>query len=1004
MRFPLRRALLVVSPVVMFFACQESPPFTGSPGSSDDSDRLLEVNTLTNRSLEIGPVEGLTTAWHKAPHATAIPVGTVVTLRQPGPPGATMIWSGAVEVLRDRRGSTAECVLDDVGQVDVSVVCRLSNGVTIQNGCTFDVIDIHVSEVTVAAVHVNTDPVVPGPDATNVETMAAFFGASVASLTELGPGHFRTSRDRAVPASGHLHPESLTPLMEWRVDGLPVNLGPRIAASRRVSVLPIHEGWYFQEAGPHVIEAGPEGPAARIDVDTYAVTITSHVSGDDYLEDGERVTFTAVTDPPGLESEITWLSSTKYGTGLPISGTGPTFEVEFNDTWGDNVQWLGVRADDTIFNQDDKMGACCLETGACKFIEGSACVAMGGHFQGVGVECADADCPSYDQRLNLVIAPASYSGCTDVDYDAGECADLTSDPVPGQAFVWVVASDIDGFETGIGAAQFGIGWDEEVGVQGWTICTGGAQIPSPTWPASGSGNIVSFAGGCYEPTGSNAKIGYFTVPDGAVDAEMRLLRDPRKDDALLIDCDAFEKALCRGHLGRVTLAEGTIPLCEEAPCSALPLGACCLPDGACDLLTSAECATAGGSYLGNDTECATIDCRAGACCLPDGSCAQLTPNACMSAGGDYQGDDTECDADACPTGACCQEDGTCTEATEIECASSGGAFQGAGTTCDEDACPTGACCLADGECVEQTADACAAAGGEYAGDGTSCDDVPCPTGACCVGSNCETLTEAGCAAASGEYQGDGVPCTATLCIPPPTGACCVGEECDELTEAECAAQGGTYLGDDTVCSFGTCAPPTGEQRINLYVTTPSYSGCSDPTFDAIDAGECTDLANPPATGAAFVWIVASDLDGFATGIGLVEWGVEYDAGVNVTGWQLCTGGSQIPQEGWPASGTGNAVTWQFGCYEPEGSNARAGFFTVSDVGVTGSMTITRDPRKTHALIVDCMATDENRLCVEALGSLTFGQTSSPVCGEVSCGAPASGGARAAWRNRLDARH
>jgi LPXTG-motif cell wall-anchored protein len=39
------------------------------------------------------------------------------------------------------------------------------------------------------------------------------------------------------------------------------------------------------------------------------------------------------------------------------------------------------------------------------------------------------------------------------------------------------------------------------------------------------------------------------------------------------------------------------------------LGACCYPDGTCsDSLTQAECEAQGGTYMGDGTDCAHVDC------------------------------------------------------------------------------------------------------------------------------------------------------------------------------------------------------------------------------------------------------------------------------------------------------------------------------------------------------------------------------------------------------------
>ncbi len=78
-------------------------------------------------------------------------------------------------------------------------------------------------------------------------------------------------------------------------------------------------------------------------------------------------------------------------------------------------------------------------------------------------------------------------------------------------------------------------------------------------------------------------------------------------------------------------------------------GACCLANGTCtDVASSAACATAGGTYSGDATSCATTICG-GACCHPNGSCTdELTGADCTTAGGTFQGNGTACATTNCP--------------------------------------------------------------------------------------------------------------------------------------------------------------------------------------------------------------------------------------------------------------------------------------------------------------------------------------------------------------------
>ncbi len=184
-----------------------------------------------------------------------------------------------------------------------------------------------------------------------------------------------------------------------------------------------------------------------------------------------------------------------------------------------------------------------------------------------------------------------------------------------------------------------------------------------------------------------------------------------------------------------------------------------------------------------------IDCdeMAGACCLPDGSCEMLSSSDCVASGGSYQGDFTDCDSVDCPQPeqACCFEStGGCLDLTEQDCLIAGGIPGGFGTDCATYVCfPIGACCLPDATCVDDVSpEECDAAGGVFQGDGTTCDTVECPdpAGACCFTTGgCLVLDEGDCAIAGGTWAGAGTDCsdgdgngTADACEEPTT---CVGD-------------------------------------------------------------------------------------------------------------------------------------------------------------------------------------------------------------------------------------
>jgi hypothetical protein len=169
-----------------------------------------------------------------------------------------------------------------------------------------------------------------------------------------------------------------------------------------------------------------------------------------------------------------------------------------------------------------------------------------------------------DLTLNLHITAPSYSGCDDPAFDAideGECADLASDPVSGPALVWVVASLPDDDPAALSAVQFGV--DHTASINGWSLCTGGLEIPSDTWPDPGSGTAATWPA-CYDPPGRNARLGFFTLTDGDV-GTVALTLDPRIGRTEWTDCDAYPHVLCDGNLASADLSVGTVPLCEGQP-------------------------------------------------------------------------------------------------------------------------------------------------------------------------------------------------------------------------------------------------------------------------------------------------------------------------------------------------------------------------------------------------------------------------------------------------------
>jgi hypothetical protein len=155
-------------------------------------------------------------------------------------------------------------------------------------------------------------------------------------------------------------------------------------------------------------------------------------------------------------------------------------------------------------------------------------------------------------------------------------------------------------------------------------------------------------------------------------------------------------------------------------------GACCIMFAPCQLLTEAECAQLGGTFMGEGVSCdVPMICPLwGACCMPDGSCSVDNDESCGAVGILFIANVT-CDPNPCIEGACCRsEDGSCVQDVQSEC---GGTWT-ANTSCSPNPCiPTGmgACCFADGHCDILTAPDCQGQQGHFVGTGIACNPYPC---------------------------------------------------------------------------------------------------------------------------------------------------------------------------------------------------------------------------------------------------------------------------------------
>jgi hypothetical protein len=189
---------------------------------------------------------------------------------------------------------------------------------------------------------------------------------------------------------------------------------------------------------------------------------------------------------------------------------------------------------------------------------------------------------------------------------------------------------------------WGVTYTPGVFIVGFGNC-GEFELPDSNWPDSGSGNAVTWG------TGQNAQlveVYWFAAYNYYGGCEGLQLTGHPTQGAFFGDDDVPSNSDPIAGLG---LFGFNCPGNAPCPDAGNPLGACCFPDGSCQVLFEQDCIAAGGQWQGPDTICETADCPqplTGACCIGE-DCSIQTRAGCEGNGGVYQGDGTVCDPNPC---------------------------------------------------------------------------------------------------------------------------------------------------------------------------------------------------------------------------------------------------------------------------------------------------------------------------------------------------------------------
>lgn len=256
--------------------------------------------------------------------------------------------------------------------------------------------------------------------------------------------------------------------------------------------------------------------------------------------------------------------------------------------------------------------------------------------------------------LYLTLAPElefSYSGrfCGLSATPRPEEAILTLPPSKKPRIAYLMCAWPDTVNPEIGAVTFGIRYTDGINILRWGVCQEVLQAATSNWPASGEGMAIATAGRI--DTSRVIELGWLAI-DAVVPGTVEITPHPNPLFGARFSTATVPVESPIADLGSIGFGRP-----GRAPAPVFPgpsIGAACVHDSLCTLLTETEVAYYGSSvvYLGAGVPCRPDICRpgapAGACCLLEGGCAYLSRRECAERRGRFQGDDTDCDPAPCP--------------------------------------------------------------------------------------------------------------------------------------------------------------------------------------------------------------------------------------------------------------------------------------------------------------------------------------------------------------------
>jgi hypothetical protein len=308
--------------------------------------------------------------------------------------------------------------------------------------------------------------------------------------------------------------------------------------------------------------------------------------------------------------------------------------------------------------------------------------------------------------------------------DLAGCAEnndeITMDPI-----VWFVCAAFEDPAEWCGT-EFGVTYTPYSWIPlEYDVCAPGGflTIPTPAWPGPDQG--ISIATTDTPWTGNFEEV-YWFGGYGYYGGVWCLIDNPGSPGTVgFSNCAQVEFAA--GCFGCIGFGAGNFGY-DCCPAPPPPTGACCFPDGTCQVLEIDDCTGQGGIYQGDDVPCNPCP-QPGACCLDNDVCIFVLADECAAQSGDFLGEGIGCGPpNPCEPppvyGACCYPDGLC---EVVESGTCTGVYLGDDTDCGPpNPCPQPAACCIDHTCYFVLFDECEAMMGVWMGEGTTCaPDNPC---------------------------------------------------------------------------------------------------------------------------------------------------------------------------------------------------------------------------------------------------------------------------------------